>query len=240
MGKFSDIKITLPDIKKQFISGGIDYSKAAVKQSNINTIKSINANYGSLIKYWSDAFEIPYGIIIGFIATESGGKMTKPNKYLATGLMQVTPSAVYECVTKWSNEVDEPLPTVAINEINKKVPELLKNSPLTSTLKNKILSIITKDASFNIMSGVLVIRWLLERFGSPIYGGQLNKAMVSYNAGAYTKALVSGGKAIVTPIDSTTLATNLKVPLESRSYLYKMLGRDGFLSLIYQQEALTK
>jgi hypothetical protein len=238
MGKFTDIKITLPDIKKQFVSGSIDYSKASVKQSNINTIKSINANYGSLIKKWADVFEIPYGIIIGFIATESGGKMTKPNKYLATGLMQVTPSAVYECVTKWNNEVDSQLPIEAINEINKKVPELLRKAPFTSTLKNKILSLLEKDVSFNILTGVIVIRWLLERFASPIYGGQINKAMVSYNAGAYTKSLVSGGKAITTPIDSTSLATNLRVPSESRSYLYKMLGKDGFLSLIYQQKAI--
>lgn len=241
MANFSAIKFTVPDIKKQFISGGIDYSKSAVKQSNVKTIQSINTNYGSLIKRWSDIFEIPSGVIIAFIATESGGKMLKPNKYQATGLMQVTPSAIYECVTKWSNEVDAPLPTEAINEINKKVPELLKKAPLSAALKSKILSVLTNDASFNIMSGVLVIRWLLERFGSPIYGGQLNKAMVAYNAGAYTKALTSGGsKSIETPIDSLSLATNLRVPIESRSYLYKMLGKDGFLSLIYQQEALKK
>jgi soluble lytic murein transglycosylase-like protein len=238
MANYSIINLTLPDIKKQFVSGSIDYSKQSVKQSNIKTIKSIDANYGSLIKKWSDVFEVPYGIIVGFIATESGGKMVKPNKYLATGLMQVTPSAVYDCVTKWKNEVDSPLPTEAVNELNKKVPELLRKAPLSSTLKNKILSLLSNDASFNILSGVLVIRWLLERFASPIYGGQINKAMVSYNAGAYTKALVSGGKAITTPIDSTSLATNLRVPSESRSYLYKMLGKDGFLSLIYQQKAL--
>jgi soluble lytic murein transglycosylase-like protein len=240
MANYSIINLTLPDIKKQFVSGSIDYSKQSVKQSNIKTIKSIDANYGSLIKKWSDVFEVPYGIIVGFIATESGGKMVKPNKYLATGLMQVTPAAVYDCVTKWKNEVDSPLPIEAVNELNKKVPELLRKAPFTSTLKNKILSLLEIDASFNIMVGVLVIRWLLERFASPIYGGQINKAMVSYNAGAYTKSLVSGGKAITTPIDSTSLATNIRVPKESRGYLYKMLGKDGFLSLIYQQEALKK
>jgi soluble lytic murein transglycosylase-like protein len=238
MGTFTTIKFTVPEIKTQFVSGGTDYSKSNIKASNINTIKTINNTYGSLIKYWSDIFEIPSGVIVGFIATESGGKMTKPNIYNATGLMQVTPSAVYECVTKWKNEVDAELPTQAVNELNKKVPELLRKSPLTSTLKSKLLTLLEKDASFNIMAGIIVIRWLLERFGNSIYGGQLNKAMVAYNAGAYTKALVSGGKAIITPIDSLSLATNIRVPKESRSYLYKMLGKDGFLSLIYQQKAL--
>jgi len=88
------------------------------------------------------------------------------------------------------------------------------------------------------MSGTLIIRWLLERFSNTFTGGQLNKAMIGYNAGAYNKALVSGGNPITSYIDSTTLASSSKVPKESRGYLYKMLGQDGFLSLLYQQNAL--
>jgi hypothetical protein len=244
MANFSAIKFTVPDIKKQFISGGTDYSQSAVKQSNIKTIKSINANYGSLIKYWGDIFEVPIGVIIAFIATESGGNQSIKNKSYPQikGLMQISPEGVFDTITKWSIEVKEPLPQELISVVNKKIPELLKKGvKYTPQIQSKIVSLTGGDVSFNIMTGTALLRWLLERFGSPIYGGQLNKAMVAYNAGAYTKALVSGGsKAFETPIDSTLLATNLRVPSESRGYLYKMLGKDGFLSLIYQQEALKK
>jgi hypothetical protein len=67
---------------------------------------------------------------------------------------------------------------------------------------------------------------------------QLNKAMVAYNAGAYNKAISSGTNAITTPVDSTTLSINPKVPNESRGYLLKMLGKDGFLELIYKDKAI--
>jgi hypothetical protein len=62
--------------------------------------------------------------------------------------------------------------------------------------------------------------------------------MVAYNAGAYNKAISSGTKAITTPVDSTTLSKNPQVPAESRGYLLKMLGNDGFLSLIYKDKAI--
>jgi hypothetical protein len=63
--------------------------------------------------------------------------------------------------------------------------------------------------------------------------------MVAYNAGPYIKPLnVSATNPIRTPIDTIKLATNRLVPLESRNYLYKMLGKDGFMALIFQRNAL--
>jgi hypothetical protein len=153
--------------------------------------------------------------------------------------MQIAPAPFFDTITKWNTEVKNPLPQQLISVINNKIPELLKKGvKYTTQIKSKIVALTGSDANFNIMAGTAFLRWLLERFGSSIYGGQINKAMIAYNAGAYTKSLLSGGKAITTPIDSTSLATNLRVPSESRGYLYKMLGKDGFLSLIYQQEAL--
>ena len=87
------------------------------------------------------------------------------------------------------------------------------------------------------MVGTMALRWLLERF-SDLRVGQLNKAMVAYNAGAFTKSLNRGDKPIVQPIDTIKLATNPSVPIESRGYLYKMLGKDGFLSLIYKDKVV--
>jgi hypothetical protein len=84
------------------------------------------------------------------------------------------------------------------------------------------------------MAGTLVLRWLIERFSVAGGSGQLNKAMVGYNAGPYRTVLSSGGTK--TPVDSTSLASNRSVPAESRAYLYKMLGKDGFLELIYLQK----
>lgn len=231
---WSKVQVTIPDIEQPYKSGDYNYSNPSVKNSNVALIRSIRQKYGNVIKIYADAFGIPDGVIIGFIATESGGVMTKPNKFLATGLMQVTPSAVYDSVTKFKQQAKNPLPDVAVSQFKKNVPELLENKPFTDGVKTKILGRISSDAEFNICCGVTYLRWLLERF-SNFSGAQLNKAMVGYNAGAYNSAL-GGIKANTSTIDSTLLAKNPKVPLESKAYLYKMLGVDGYLDLIYGQK----
>lgn len=241
MGIYKTLRIKVPDIKKSFKSGTYDYSNSAIKSSNIKVIRDIKASYGVIVDRWGTVFEIPDGIIIAFIATESGGRMLGANVYKATGLMQVTPNALWECVKKWEKTVKTALPVQAVAEFRKILPEILtssSNSPSTS-LSNKIIKLLQNNANFNILSGTLIIRWLIERFSTVQTGGQLNKAMVAYNAGAYIRALnVSSNQPITNPIDSTSLATNRLVPAESRGYLIKMLGKDGFLSLIYIEKAI--
>ena len=236
MGIYKTLRIKVPDIKTPFKSGGIDYSKPATKSANADVIRDIKNTYTVQINRWGSVFEIPDAVIIGFIATESGGRMLGANVYKATGLMQVTPNALWECVKKWDSTVKTALPAQAVAELKRTVPEIFTSSaPAPSaTVSNKIIKLLQNDANFNIMSGTLILRWLIERFSTVQTGGQLNKAMVAYNAGAYIRALnVSSSQPITNPIDTTSLATNRLVPAESRGYLYKMLGKDGFLSLIY-------
>jgi len=236
MAIYKTLRIKVPDIKTSFKSGSTDYSKPSTKAANAEVIRDIKSTYAVPINRWGVVFEIPDAIIIGFIATESGGRMLGANVYKATGLMQVTPNAVWECVKKWGSTVKTALPAQAMAELKRTVPEIFTSSSASpsATVSNKIIKLLQNDANFNIMSGTLILRWLIERFSTVQTGGQLNKAMVAYNAGAYIRALnVSSNQPITNPIDSTSLATNRLVPAESRGYLYKMLGKDGFLSLIY-------
>jgi soluble lytic murein transglycosylase-like protein len=235
---YSKIDMVVPDIEKPYAN----YNNPQVKAANINTLKNIKSKYGSSISKWGQAFGIPDGVIIAFIATESGG-----NQYVTSfassdikGLMQIAPAPIYDTVTKWKSEVSEPIPTEFTKSIRAKIPELLKSGvKYDNTLKTKIVKLTGGDADFNIMMGTAHLRWLLERFSTILGGGQLNKAMVAYNAGAYTKALrTSGGGADITPVDSAVLAANKQVPSESRNYLLKMFGIDGFLSLIYKSKAI--
>jgi soluble lytic murein transglycosylase-like protein len=235
---YSKIFVKVPDIKTSFKAGTYNYSTPSVKAANIKVIQKINSTYGQIIEKWAALYEIPVGVIISFIATESGGTMAAPNRFQATGLMQVTPTAIYEVARKWRSEVDSPLPQESVNLLNQKVPDLLKAKTLTAGLRSSILSNLQRDANFNVMAGTMILRWLLERFTTILSGGQLNKAMVAYNAGAYNRAISRGTKAILEPIDSTTLSLNPQVPAESRGYLLKMLGVDGFLALIYKDKAL--
>jgi len=241
MKKFSTIKVRVPDTTQVYKYGNKSYSQPSIKNDNIRLLKSINSKYGSIIKYWGNVFETGEFLIIAFIATESAGQMVAPNRFKATGLMQVTPPSFYDAFKKWSNEVDVEMPSEAVSEVKSKLPDLIKAKSFSSSIEAKILSLLSTDANFNVMAGTLILRWLLERFSSVVFGGQLNKAMVAYNAGAYTKSLVtSGTKADTNPVDTATLVANPRVPLESRNYLLKMLGKDGFLQLLVSDKALTK
>lgn len=235
MSKYSTVKVKVPDINKSFKSGTYDYSKADVKKDNMALVKKIYANYKTPIQKWAKVFETGDELVIGFIATESGGKMAPPNVYKATGLMQMTPSAFFDVFKKWKSQVDSDLPSEVVSVINQKIPELNSAKTLTSSLTTKILSLLQKDADFNIMSGVATIRWLLERFSSPIFGGQLNKALVAYNAGPNRSVLTSSPV-----IDTARLVASPLVPKESQGYLLKMLGKDGFMQLMIVDGALTK
>lgn len=241
MGKFSTIRVKVPDTAQVYRYGANNYSQASVKNSNIQVLKNINKNYGSIIKFWGEVFETGSDLITAFIATESSGRMSPPNQFLATGLMQVTPPSFYDCYKKWRAEVDVDMPAEAVSAVSSKLPDLIKAKSYNTVIRDKILAVLRTDANFNIMAGTLILRWMLERFSNPLFGGQLNKAMVAYNAGAYTKSLViTGTVANTAPIDTTLLIANPRVPLESRNYLLKMLGKDGFLQLLVVDKVLTK
>ena len=88
----------------------------------------------------------------------------------------------------------------------------------------------------------MVLRWMCERFSS---GGValFNRAMVAYNAGAYTSSQLSTIPAErkkffpnTSSSDTLALVQSASVPRESKYYLVKMLGVDGFLDLIYGQK----
>jgi hypothetical protein len=76
--------------------------------------------------------------------------------------------------------------------------------------------------------GALIIRYLLEAYSKDGVS-PLNKIMVSYNRGYFsTKNIVKGN------ITSTQMM-KLNLGVEAKSYLLKMLGRYGFISIAYKK-----
>jgi len=239
MSKFSTIRVKVPDLPTPFRSGNVNYSQPHVKVANTKMIRDIKAKYGSLYNKWGEVFEIPNGILNGFIATESGGQMAKPNVFKATGLMQVTPNTVWETARKFRSQTGVDLPAEVRAEITRRIPTFFTSKDIqpNSATERTLLNLLEKDANFNIMVGTTTLRWLLERF-SHLRVGQLNKAMVAYNAGAFTRSINRGTTPITEPIDTIKLVSNRLVPIESRGYLLKMMGKDGFLSLIYKDKVI--
>lgn len=230
MYNLSNIVVKIPDLSKSYLN----YSQPDVKKANMDMCRKIYNNYSSSLINWGNTFQIPVKILVGFIATESGGNNLKPNRYQATGLMQVTPGAVYETFRKYKQVVKSDLPDNAKAAMNSKVPEVLGSKSESAAVSSKILNLLEKDPDFNILCGTTYIRFALEMYSYRTIllekRAPLNKVLVGYNAGVYLGALKEQPNQ---SSDTLFLATNRRVPSESRSYLYKMLGIDGYLQLLF-------
>jgi soluble lytic murein transglycosylase-like protein len=210
---YTSVRVKVPDLKTSYDN----YSQPNVKQANLNMLKTINANYASIISKYEQPLSMPKAIVECVIATESGGKMLGKNAYGAIGLMQVTYPSFQEITTNWKKYTREEIPTFLKENIDRLVPNKTQ-----SAIESKLSS----SAELNILVGMMLLRMLTERFG-----GNFNRVLVAYNAGAYTKSQNIGTTPITTPIDTTLLVTDKRVPSESRAYLEKVLGKDGFLEL---------
>jgi soluble lytic murein transglycosylase-like protein len=233
MGKFTSLTITVPDVRKTFQN----YSTPAAKAANIRVIQQINRDFGASCEKWGNVFEIEKGVLIAFIATESGGN-PKIVSFVGCcyGLMQVSPESVFEVANKFQRTGVE-LPE-SCRAVLSRIPNLFSTGRMSSATRQAIVKRLF-EPDFNIMCGTMVLRWLLERFSTFLTGAQLNKAIIGYNAGAYSRSInVSATQPIKTPVDTTTYVSMRTVPAESRNYLVKMLGVDGFLQLIYKDKAI--
>lgn len=226
--KIADFK--LPELPYRYVGGGQDYSKENNIIINVGVLKGIKANYGSFIKKWATVFELGDPVLTAFIAIESTGKMVGKNEAGAIGLTQVTLVAVRESVSRFKIVTGENLPAEAVSLIKQKAPYLLELTPNEQDVSKensiKLESLLKEDANFNIMMGALCLRWNLEFTGAKdlVY---LQKAIIAYNQSPYGRIRAYKNKFVST----VTLFKDREIPKETRDYLAKSLGKNGFLEL---------
>jgi hypothetical protein len=235
---FSKIIITYPDLNRTYAeSKTINYSQPHIIKQNTALLKSIFLTNKTAIQKWGAIFEIDDSIIANFLTAESGGKDLAPRgKDQITGAMQVSTDTVWEVLAKWKSMTGSDLPKEAKAYFDKLLPESKKFNPNvlpTSVLKNKIADLLFKNREFSIAIGTANIRWLLEAYSNGVTS-PINKVMVGYNAGYYgTKSKMKGSPTTL------TLVNNKSIPLESRNYLLKMLGKNGFIELFFDNKMNT-
>lgn len=231
MSKFTKIAdFKLPELPYRFVGGGEDYSNKQDKIENVQKLKNIKAKYGIFIKKWATVFELGEPVLTAFVAIESSGKMVGKNQAGAIGLTQVTLVAIIESISKFKTVTGESLPAEAVDLINKKAPYLLDLTPnkqdVSKSNSSKLEALLEADANFNIMMGAICLRWALDFTGAGnlVY---LQKAIIAYNQSPYGRIRAYRGNFVST----STLFRDKIIPKETRNYLVKALGKDGFLEL---------
>lgn len=232
----TSVILNVPEINFAFKSGNRSYSDSAVKAGNVAMLRNIRSNYNTHIDYFGRLFNIPASLTASFIATESGGRNVGPNRFSATGLMQITPDAFYETFSRRLKTNDVAL--AEQNLVRRSVAGIQFNERgMTSSVSSirAALLVAFQKPEFNIYAGCLYLDFLIDRFAINSVA-QINKVLVGYNAGAYNSVISSN---IAIAIASNNLVKNALVPKESRGYLVKILGIDGYLDLILKQGLVT-
>jgi hypothetical protein len=231
MGTFTKLDdFNISDLPYRFVFGKEDYSLPNVKQANVNTLINIKANYGKSIAKWSNVFELGEPMLSSFIAVESSGKMVGKNGAGAIGLTQVTAVLIRESISKFKTITKADLPKEAVTSIKSKASFLLSLTPnnqsLSASETSKLESLLKSDSDFNILMGALGLRWGLE-ITKALDKTYLQKGIIAYNQSAYGDISRYKNKAVKT----ITLFKDKGIPKETRNYLVKILGIDGFLEL---------
>lgn len=231
MGTFTKLEdFNIADLPYRFVYGKEDYSLPNVRQGNVNILKSIKSNYGKPIERWSNVFELGEPMLSSFIAVESSGKMVGKNSAGAIGLTQVTIVLIREAISKFKTITKADLPKEAVTSIRMKAPFLLSLTPnnqsLSSSNTTKLESLLKSDGDFNILMGALGLRWGLE-ITKALDKTYLQKGIIAYNQSAYGDISRYKNK----KVDTITLFKDKGIPKETRNYLVKILGIDGFLEL---------
>jgi len=231
---YSKVIIKYPDVNRAYAeSKSVNYSQQNVIIANTNLLKSIYSTNKSAINKYGQIFDIDNSIILSFIISESGGTDAPANQFGATGIMQMTAPTVWEILSKWKSTVGSDLPSEAKSYFDKVLPESKNFNPNvlpSATLKSKITKLLQTNREFSIAIGTANIRWLLEAYSNNLTS-PINKVMVSYNSGYYgTKNKIKGSPT------TNSMVVNKSLALESRSYLLKMLGKNGFIQLYFDNK----
>lgn len=186
-------------------------------------LERIWKNYGSYIKYASLNSKIPPKVLVAFIAVESGGKADAGSAgHITQGLMQWNRSYAK---TQLERELSQ-------NRMTPAEKSKLAEFGISFDANGKTREITNADQlkpELNILIGSIVLGQLIDndwaKEGNKL---RLDRVIAVYNAGAYGDT----GKKARLGNYPTPKALADSVNSISRSYIAKIVGKDGALDII--------
>lgn len=196
----------------------------------ITVIPKIINDYGSYFRQAANLTNLPIQVLYSFAMVESTGRHfdSKGNVIItgaegSVGIMQISPNMFYEVYYK------EIRADRISAELKSKVSKFLnidfnsKNTPSSATpiLKSKVATAL-RNPEFNILASAIVLRRLLEESSDNDMTMRLDKAVVKYNAGLYSKST----KTQEYKTGDTTAVISV-APSITKVYIPKIVGKNG-------------
>ena len=222
----------IPALKANF------YSDAQVT-TNVKPIVSrikASAYYPKVIAY-ANRMGMPPEFLTAIIGTESGGYNVGENSFGAIGLTQMTRATAYDTIL--AEEKLGFLMDFEKDYIKKLVPAFkTKNFAIKggvfdglypvsrgSTIWNQ-LGTALKDPEFNIFMSSMRLSQLAYQFRDSQGTPQLHKVLGRYNG------TIATGQRVAKYKNAWDAAAASDVPTETRNYIKKVLGTNGFLDVM--------
>lgn len=217
-----EFKIKIPLTDKQADS---DFQKELVV-----SIPTMISNYGNSFRRASDNVNLPVQVLYSFAMIESRGTHNTPNGSVrvtgnekSTGIMQISPNAFYEIYLKEvkAGRIDNNLKSLVRKYVNIDFDSIKPNTGANQTQYEQVFNAL-KSYEFNILAGAIVLRRLLEQSANNDMVMRLDKAIVLYNVGMYSKPT----KTSEYKTGDTTALLNV-VPTITKNYITNIVGKNG-------------
>jgi hypothetical protein len=205
----------------------------------ITTIPKMIKEYGIYFRESANLTNLPIQVLYSMAMVESTGRhFDSKGKVITTGaegsvgIMQISPNMFYEVYYK------EIRGGRISTEIESKVKQFLnidfrsKSTPTSATplLKDKVTNAL-KNPEFNILASAIVLRRLLEESSDKDMTMRLDKAIVKYNAGLYSKST----KTQEYKTGDTTAVISV-APSITKVYIPKVVGKNGAMYYLFQNK----
>ena len=141
----------------------------------------------------------------------------------STGIMQISPNAFFEIYLKEikAGRIDNNLKALVRKYVNIDFDSIKPNTGATKNQYEQVFNAL-KGYEFNILAGAIVLRRLLEESANNDMVMRLDKAIVMYNVGMYSKIT----KTSEYKTGDTTALLNV-VPTVTKNYITNIVGKNG-------------
>jgi hypothetical protein len=186
--------------------------------------------YGDNFRYASSLTNIPIQVLYSFAMVETrGNHNNKDNSVIvtggesSTGIMQISPNMFYEIYYKENKDgrISDNLKKIVRSYVD--IDFDSNNTPSSATNESwqKVKNAL-KMVRFNILASAIVLRRLLEESANSDMTMRMDKAIVKYNVGLYSKPT----KTIQYKTGDTTSLLQV-VPSITKNYIKNIVGKNG-------------
>jgi hypothetical protein len=207
------------------------------KEADISFQKDLQSQYQKMISQYGSSFKqasqltnLPIQVLYSFAMVESRGTHNRASGEVivtggekSTGIMQISPNMFFEVYLKEIKDgrISDELKRFVRKYVDIDFDAQKPYTSATDIQRQKVFNAL-KNIPFNILASSIVLRRLLEESANQDMTMRLDKAIVKYNVGMYSKPTRTDEYK-----SGDTTALLRVVPSITKDYITNIVGKNG-------------